>query len=42
MIIDIVKNEEFEQLHNMIARTCLIAFKNYYPQKEIERESFNH
>lgn len=37
MVIDIVKNEEFEPLHKMIAKTCSISFKNYYPQKEIER-----
>jgi len=37
MNIEIVKKNDFEKLHEMIAKTCNISFKDYYPIKFIEK-----
>jgi len=37
MIIEPVKNTDFENLHYMIAKTCRISFAPYYPEKFIEK-----
>ena len=36
MVVSIVKENEFEELHQMIAKTCRISFPKYYPQKSID------
>lgn len=36
MIIEIVKDNEFEQVHEMIARSCSYSFPTYYPQGSID------
>ena len=37
MVIDLVEEKDFEQIHLLIAKTCKISFANYYPQKFIEK-----
>ena len=36
MKIELIKENEFEELHKMIAKTVKISFKIYYPQKSID------
>lgn len=36
MKIELIKENEFEELHNMIAKTIKTSFKVYYPQKSID------
>ena len=33
MKIELIKENEFEELYNMIAKTVKISFKVYYPQQ---------
>ena len=37
MVIEIIKDEDFEKCHEMIAKTCRISFANHYPESEIEK-----
>lgn len=37
MVIEIIKEEDFEKCHEMIAKTCRISFANHYPESEIEK-----
>ena len=36
MIVDFVKENDFEELSKMIQETCRISFKNFYPNEWIE------
>jgi N-acetylglutamate synthase-like GNAT family acetyltransferase len=36
MDIRLVRDDDFEKVHNMIAKTCRSSFKWYYPQEFIE------